>query len=422
MSVQNKSKFDHIIFFFLLLFLTKPAAFLANLDPRINIMGITLLLFVLIYLKVKVKSVNIKSLIISFSVVFFWIFYHYFVDSHFLYLNYSIFIINIYIGFLVINYYNDSIVYYFDKVIYVLSFISLIGWAIINIYGKDLLLNIPYFEPAYDNMSGSILIFTIPVNNAETFLNLYRNSGFAWEPGFFACMIVFAIMFRCIRIGKFLFFDKHIIIYIIALLTTMSTTGYVALLLFIGLYFMFTSNIKFAKKIILCALFVISLTYIFSLPFMQDKIVMQMQEENFKTSQIYYQKSNSYYCADRFEGISLDILNIKDKPFMGYGLDRNDSYISNAISPHITISDGLLGPTASMGIPLGVFLLILLYYSIKKICLLYGFKYYRTVFLVIIICSISYDFFDNPLMRALSLFCIFNHKSIFTSVKHPKMN
>ena len=58
-----------------------------------------------------------------------------------------------------------------------------------------------------------------------------RNSGFMWEPGAFAFMLILAIFFR-LSYNNYKF-DKRIIVYIVAILTTFSTMGYIVTFLLI---------------------------------------------------------------------------------------------------------------------------------------------------------------------------------------------
>lgn len=57
--------------------------------------------------------------------------------------------------------------------------------------------------------------------------HLERNSGFMWEPGAFAGMLVFLITYHLANNNFSI--DKYIFVFLIALLTTFSTAGYLAL-------------------------------------------------------------------------------------------------------------------------------------------------------------------------------------------------
>lgn len=74
--------------------------------------------------------------------------------------------------------------------------------------------------PGYTNF----IIFTFTEGRHD-----FRNSGFVWEPGAFGCFLIIAILFNFFR-NKFKF-DKKAIILIIGLITTFSTTDYIAFLL-----------------------------------------------------------------------------------------------------------------------------------------------------------------------------------------------
>lgn len=54
-----------------------------------------------------------------------------------------------------------------------------------------------------------------------------RNSGFMWEPGAYSCILVFLLYYRLFN-NNFKI-DRHIIVIIIAIITTFSTSGYLAI-------------------------------------------------------------------------------------------------------------------------------------------------------------------------------------------------
>jgi hypothetical protein len=60
-----------------------------------------------------------------------------------------------------------------------------------------------------------------------TTFHLTQNAGFMWEPGAFAAVLIFGIVYRISTNGFII--DKYIIVFFIALLTTVSTAGYLAI-------------------------------------------------------------------------------------------------------------------------------------------------------------------------------------------------
>ncbi len=76
----------------------------------------------------------------------------------------------------------------------------------------------------------------------------YRNCGFMWEPGAFAGMLILLMAYR-LAITNFKI-DKYIYVYFIALLTTLSTAGYLAFSMILVAFFIINGR-KYAYIIIL---------------------------------------------------------------------------------------------------------------------------------------------------------------------------
>lgn len=105
-----------------------------------------------------------------------------------------------------------------------------------------------------------------------------RNSGFMWEPGAFAFMIILAMFLR-LKINQFKF-DKHIIIYSIAIVTTFSTMGFIVLL------FILLALINKKKRLEV---------YIFSIPIIIFLLTIYLTELDFimPKLELYFEEMNN---------------------------------------------------------------------------------------------------------------------------------
>src|SRR3989337_4457426 len=101
---------------------------------------------------------------------------------------------------------------------------------------------------------------------------LPRNSGPFWEPGAFAGYLTLAIGFEMILFRKF---SWRIYIYLTALLSTFSTTGYAATGLFFLCYFIFLETNKKRKQLMVPLLLIIFIFMIFNLEFLAEKAMVQ---------------------------------------------------------------------------------------------------------------------------------------------------
>jgi len=96
-----------------------------------------------------------------------------------------------------------------------------------------------------------------------------RNSGFMWEPGGFAFILIILIIFRFYN-NNFNF-DKHIIIYFICLATTLSTSGILAGFILLLTYLI--SKSKYGLPILLIPICIyLFVSQIWGLEFMGPKI------------------------------------------------------------------------------------------------------------------------------------------------------
>lgn len=107
-----------------------------------------------------------------------------------------------------------------------------------------------------------------------------RNCGFMWEPGGYACILIFLILFRLLK-NQFKF-DIQIFLLIIALITTYSTAGYLAL--FVILLFFLIQNsrnnkiYKLLLPITLLVAFLIGIRIFESTDFLKLKIYTYLEQ------------------------------------------------------------------------------------------------------------------------------------------------
>jgi len=159
----------------------------------------------------------------------------------------------------------ERAIQYLAKVIFHLAALSiplyclqLISGDTVYSFGKMLNLPYPHFN-GYVNM----IFFTYVKVHA------IRNSGFAWEPGAFGFFLIIGLILNFFT-NNFTF-DKKAIWMSIALITTLSTTSYIAFMFVIFLFFR-ARGVKFAKLLF----FIVPILLLFatSLPFLVDKITL----------------------------------------------------------------------------------------------------------------------------------------------------
>ncbi len=244
--------------------------------------------------------------------------------------------------------------------------------ALINVVFIISLISLPFFlltfyTPFLNFISEKVSIYFTPLSyNTETpelneisrniliynFMNYYfaynRNSGPFWEPGMFSVFLNIALFFNIIKTNK-LFSVKNFI-FILTILTTFSTAGYIGLFFLLIVFLLFISTSKFKLIYILTLLFLSF--YIAKLDFMQNKIVEQIEVAN---------KSGS----SRFGALLVHLRLISDFPLFGVG-DGVSNYIANYTDARST-ANGITMVFVKYGIPFGLLYYILLLKSSLKI-------------------------------------------------------
>lgn len=272
----------------------------------------------------------------------------------------------------------------YTRIIYVLSFTSLVLWLMCLLPPiKEVLISIaeyfPELRPAeflekstYD--AYSIYIYLIPADD-----NI-RNAGPFWEPGMFTVFITFALALNLFS-GKKLFSRDNLVL-IVTNITTFSTTGYIAMLFLIVSY-IFVKNKNIITKLLSLLSMPIFLYWISSLDFMKDKIVREA--------------GNTDLAYSRFGALYYHLEKIELSPIVGWGVNEwpqtlMDTIMSNngAVSPN-----GLSFVFVFWGIPMGIMYFIYIYRSIYTISH-FNKIYQICVFLIILVLVFSQDVTTRP--------------------------
>lgn len=168
------------------------------------------------------------------------------------------------------------------KIIYGLSLISLIIYALF-ISNPQIILNFeelfkPFFIVKVEHYGQDLSQINPLFYNFDYNLHLMnRNNGPFWEPTIFAFNLFLAIFFNFIITKKVI--NKYSVVFILAYFTTFSTTGILALFLFLFLLFFLNNKINFVARLLILFMFVSSSTYIIvKNSFLLEKIVTEFNQ------------------------------------------------------------------------------------------------------------------------------------------------
>ncbi len=300
----------------------------------------------------------------------------------------------------------------FERLLYYLAIISLIFWGIQVAAGGDFLFNIiariPFLEEI-SFVSGrglSIIIYSIQPFET-TLINehvISRNCGFAWEPGSYSSYLALGIFVNLFIADRDKAAKRRFRVLLLAILSTMSTTGYVLLSVII---IFFILNRDFKKIMIMVPAAVIGLILFFSLPFMKDKIVELVREPAGLDEMIYQSVGReSNITPQRFSSLIITLIDFRNNPILGIAAHSEESWTEQAGS-NISPITGIGNLMAQFGLAGLIPFLFFTYRSSIIFSRNFNYKGSLLLFLIMLGISISYSVIFIPFIMCFWMFSLF---------------
>lgn len=372
----------------------------------------TLIMFFIsfVYVFLGKKKID-NNYIIACLIWFFYIilsFFKYQSETYFWFFSYFV---NFTIAYALISKFGTSFFVKAEKIIFFFVIVSLIFYtwqtieftSILSLWEKiDLSGNLFKIEDLFYHHS---LFYTIL--QFRYFDDIFpRNAGFCWEPGPFSCFIVMAIFFLIIK-NEFNLkkIRVRLFIYLLAIVTTQSTTGILALL--VMLFWVFGNNIKLRKfNFIISPILLLTGVIIFtSVPILGDKIYNQFNSDLWVTT---LDASEDKYSVslDRFNSIRITLLEFYENPILGIGANENARWAAQKgikVSPTSGIGNFL----ARYGLFGIICFLLLLFQSSKRFAEIYSYKGLWFLSILIIIFGFSFNIIETPFFLYIIMFSFF---------------
>ena len=209
-------------------------------------------------------------------------------------------------------YYLKELVYYGALISIPFYFIQLIDFNFVFEFITSIQNSIPLLQRDFESFSN--IIFWGVRTDSE-----FRNSGFMWEPGAFAAMLLFPIYIQ-LQTNNYKI-NRKLIILVIALLTTLSTMGYLALVI---LLFYYQLNAKKKYSLLLFPALFIASFFIFQQDFVLNKIQKEYAIQDWVEDYVYT-TDNELASLGRIGSFRADFTDWKADPIIGRGGD-NDIY------------------------------------------------------------------------------------------------
>ncbi|GAB3562964.1 hypothetical protein GCM10027578_05840 [Spirosoma luteolum] len=284
-------------------------------------------------------------------------------------------------------------------VLYWISIISLVVFGLLLI-NPGLVHSIDNSFPAmfritseYIEFDGKNVTKTNPIfYNFDYNFYKVRNNGPFWEPTVFASLLLIAQLFNFISTRHI--FNRHGLVFTLTIITTFSTTGFIAYFIFLVSVTVINSRTKPLLKLALLVMAVSGSIYLYSdLPFLQEKINNEINEADINIDT----RGDS-----RVAGAMLDLFEISESQLyilLGKGSDR-DSRIGG-LDKTAQRNCGLTGLFVEWGVLFALLYIGLIYYSFWQLCSVHGLnRLFAFPFTVcILILSFSEIFFELPLFH-----------------------
>ena len=300
--------------------------------------------------------------------------------------------IRIFFAYLVVRILGRNFTKYYVDIIYVLSIISFFIYVpqlIVPGFGRFLATSISPLlrNPLYQGdiwYAPDIILYVF-----NSGVGTFRNCGAFWEPGANAGFIVIAMIFHYLESRTIT--DKKSIVLLVALLSTMSTTGILALGFFLVM-FLGHRVAPLYKIILIPSIFAGIVVAFTTLDFMGDKITEQLDVAN-------------THHNTRFKSAVLDLRDFAENPVLGLGRDPKTRHkgITNPILTHRT--NGITNYLVTYGIFVFLFYFGSIFYAFYKLCQKNNYhpKYALYALGLIFIVGFSEVFFSLPFFYGLAM-------------------
>lgn len=312
--------------------------------------------------------------------------------------------------------YYVNIIYFFTLISFVFYFSTILFPSFTNGLLESVAEVVKLFQLNPPGRS-HILIYTFGEEYSETsgFVEtaIPRNSGPFWEPGGYGVFLIVAMIFELVEYKKL--FTKKNIIFLLALITTLSTASFVALFVLITFY-LWMSESSF-KIVYLAGLVMLALVVYANAFFLTGKI---QRDANVGTY-----TSLKDIPRNRFVSAQLDLMDFINYPIIGRGRYEATRFDTKEAKDELFLNHRNNG-TTNLLVEFGFFGFICffatMYQSFRNFCIVHKWRIRFAVMLTIIIMILGFSqmIFNKPLFIGMSFIFLINGRQKLISITRAK--
>lgn len=293
-----------------------------------------------------------------------------------------------------------------ETVLLHLSMIALLIWVIELIFPSAVVFLVKTFEFSKpyaedSNVAANMIFYTLSSDYgsatvADFIIFSKRNPGFAWEPGAFASIICLGIFCNVLRTNMRLRHNGALWGFFAALLSSQSTTGFITLIMMLGIWLIANKKYKWGFVIIPIAI------AMFSFPFVRDKLFAELNNLQYND---YTQSSGGAF--NRTYSLVLDFQEFLRHPLLGLGGWTGGTWYAQQGYEFALIS-GIGYMLSQYGAVISLLFIILLIYSAQIIKNDIGSNNSFILIAVILGMMYSYNLWMTPLYIAFWMYGVYS--------------
>lgn len=303
--------------------------------------------------------------------------------------------------FIVVQVFRGKLFYLYEDIVYRLAVLSLVLWGFSVIIPTAMARFFNLFGNGTSISEGTIYVYSMMRLSHIRGL-VIRNSGFAWEPGRYSCFLCLAIFCNFIINNYRLKNNRRLWVFLLALLTTQSTTGIFTLMVLM-IFFLFNKEVK--HRIFWLFVLVPLSILMFTFDFVGAKLQSSMTRVERARDLDYEGFREGGIALDRIESFVVEWNSFLDDPVLGYCESRHSSF-EKSVGPGFFPNNGTMHMLAKYGL-LGFLYYFCIFISSKRISHYFNDRVPIAYLLLYICISMSYNYDQIVLIMAFSFWGLF---------------